>query len=214
MDLLVEAHVFAVGIVEDIRVQQRTVQSRVEGLLLCQRAAGDLDPTKELVPGACRPVPERSDAPTWALGQQVGARIGDADERQAHLHADHAVGGGIKGDIRARLRLARGPRPGLDAVVVPGAEAAEGPVEAGDEIEPVGAAGVAEMSAGRRALDLLITHDGRVGAFGSRRAAGHFEDQVGLTRRGEGELTQPGPGVDREFDTNGSLAQGHGVTAG
>ena len=64
------------------------------------------------------------------------------------------------------LGLARSLRdPGSTVVVVPGPEVAEGPVETGREIEPVGAARVAEVAAHHRAVHLPITDDGHVGAL-------------------------------------------------
>ena len=142
---VVEAHVLAVGVAEDVRVEQRVVERRVEEPPLGLGAAPHTHAPERPVPTHARTHPHALEVPGPVLRAQVRTRLLDAHVGDADLHADGAAVGGVERDEPAGLPPApRGAHAVQHAFAVPRAERVEGAVELRGEVEHVAVARAAE----------------------------------------------------------------------
>ena len=98
----IESGVLAVHVAVDVGMQQRVVQRRVERGELVGRAALDADAAERAVPGGRGTAGHLVDIGARVLGAQVGARVREADVRDAHAHVHRPAGRRVERDIGAR----------------------------------------------------------------------------------------------------------------
>ncbi len=101
VDLVVHAHVLAVVVGEDVRVQQRVVERGVELHLLVGAAAADLHPAQDVVPGVVVRRAHRVEVPPLDLGGQVRGGVVVAGVRDADGRGHRARRGGVEGQVHA-----------------------------------------------------------------------------------------------------------------
>lgn len=151
MDLLVAASVSAVGVADDVRVQEGVVERGVEGGAVGVGAAADLDRVELVAPGPVGGVLDVGEGPgRRVLGREVGLGARLTDVRDTDLDV-HGAGAGLELHIAARA-LARDRTPACaesagaaarfrgtraQLVVLPGAGRLEVAVEVGGEVEGV-----------------------------------------------------------------------------
>ena len=92
----VEASVVAVHVGEDVGVQERVIERRVEDATLVHGSALDSDSSEPVAPSRVGLTAHGLEIPHAVFGAQVHARVLDADERNADLHLQRPLAHGVE----------------------------------------------------------------------------------------------------------------------
>lgn len=217
--LAVAAAVAAVGVADDVRVQEGVVERGVEGGALVVGAAAHADGVQPVAPGPAGRVPHGVEgAVRRVLGGEVRLGARPADVGDADLDADGAVAG-RELDVAARPLAGDGPsavgeaagaaggrgRARVQPVVLPGAGRLERAVEAGGEVQRVvgalafGVEIAAEVPGGHRTGDGTgLRVDGDRGVGGAHLGVGGADEQGGRFVGGVCEPGRAGAGRGRQ----------------